>query len=529
MYAPHAQELLRRRRMATVPVEDMMTPEEDDDDGEEDRALHIPKYALVPLGRETPGPKYLADRRKGLPSLYEGAAPVQLKRKAKVKQVLADGSEHIIEVLVPEGQTIPGEISVAVAPEVTAETLPAGTVVEGVGVANNEGVVVAAAEATTPQSNRRKPPPPKKRKVHPLKGRKKKVMLEVPKADGTVELVESAASGGTPRPDDEDGDDDDEGEEGAEDGEATGEEASPTPGNLSTPNVFVEPPRSVTAEEPNTSANGSEQVDKDMGTGATQAEAAVETKESLDKTYPDAMEVDTLAAEPATEPVPEPATEPAPALASAIVAGSELPIESSQAPLSSESFPAPDASTEPPAVSPPTDAIPATTSARAEQIEESLQSIESTGTSENFKVDALPPTSTSEIIPPTDAPVPAPVEIVPTLIAGIESTDRKESAAISEPSVSIPNAPVPVSDEPIASSEAETAAPGAVAVIEPSTEPVPDAVPDALKPEEVALSNPTEDEAEKLAEKQQEQEEKKDEKKVEEQPDILGSLEKSLG
>jgi hypothetical protein len=107
-------------------------------------------------------------------------------RKTKIKRTDPEnGSISIYEVWVPEGHRIEGEITgdvqtIAEQSEVpvTAETPAPGTVVEGVGVVNAEGVVVAeAGSAAVMTPPKRRPPPPKRKGKGIGKGRKKKVMF----------------------------------------------------------------------------------------------------------------------------------------------------------------------------------------------------------------------------------------------------------------------------------------------------------------------------------------------------------------
>ena len=103
-------------------------------------------------------------------------------RKTKVQKTSADGEVAIYEVLVPEGQTVEGEITetteiAAITPVVAAP----GTVIEGVGIANDEGVVVA--EHLKPVEVRRRNRPPPKKKGGPGRGKKRVTFTN---ADGTT-------------------------------------------------------------------------------------------------------------------------------------------------------------------------------------------------------------------------------------------------------------------------------------------------------------------------------------------------------
>ncbi|KAL9111918.1 MAG: hypothetical protein Q9227_003768 [Pyrenula ochraceoflavens] len=202
---------------------------------DEDRAFTVRRW--TPAVRQDLSERtFLAPRRPGLPPLYghsafgntnfASAPAVEVKKKTvKVKKTDADtGNTKIYDVMIIEGMehTIDGEIipEDTVAPsvaapstdtptevakptsgsdtndlvsqeQITTESLAPGTVVEGVGVANEEGVVVAPAAAAAlstlnttapqPEVNRRKPPPPKRKKFGPGRGKKgpmKKVVFE---------------------------------------------------------------------------------------------------------------------------------------------------------------------------------------------------------------------------------------------------------------------------------------------------------------------------------------------------------------
>lgn len=180
---PWSQALLRAARMGQVfrppapPVEEDKEPGEDEDaDGVNEEGFVATKWGLVPKHLEGPEPEFLAKRRKGLSSLYgavSGAVDASNQmRKTKIKKLDTEGHEYVLEALVPEGQTVEGEVA---AEETTLSEAPApGTVVDGVGVVNADGVVIAENQVQ-PIPPRRKPPPPKRKAKGPGRGRKKKV------------------------------------------------------------------------------------------------------------------------------------------------------------------------------------------------------------------------------------------------------------------------------------------------------------------------------------------------------------------
>ena len=174
---------------------------------DEDRSYTVRKW--MPTRVEKPDAKYLADRRPGLPPLYGVASYNEVVQPAKkvVKVRKTDpetGQQRIYDAMILEGgeNAVDGEIiteeeaaAAIAAPNVTAETgesaappavsetLAPGTVIEGLGVVNEEGVVVAPAVTAAQQAVaeatpvRRRPPPPKRKKHGPGRGRKKKVMF----------------------------------------------------------------------------------------------------------------------------------------------------------------------------------------------------------------------------------------------------------------------------------------------------------------------------------------------------------------
>jgi len=196
----HSQQLLRLARRGLplrrpVPVEDENeTKDEEEETKEVPSGFTIKKYVKVPRHIEAPEREYLAKRRKGLPSQYAitGVAQ-QAMRETMVKKVDAEGNATVYKVLVPEGQVVDGEVKPTdMAIEIAPATAAPGTIVEGVGIVNAEGVVVASdiLQQTPP---RRRPPPPKKKKIRggPGRGRKKVVFVE-----GTAEQGAAASNTG---------------------------------------------------------------------------------------------------------------------------------------------------------------------------------------------------------------------------------------------------------------------------------------------------------------------------------------------
>ena len=180
MLPEHSQALLRAARMGLRKVAEAVEDDKENEDSEPggidgNSNFMQSKWSLVPRDLEGPEPEYLAKRRKGLPSVYSGITAPSVggtsMRKTKIRKHDSQGNNSVLEVLVPEGQTVDGEI-------VEEETSPAqplapGTVIEGVGIVNAEGLVVAGEQIASAPA-RRRPPIPKKRKKHgPGRGRKK--------------------------------------------------------------------------------------------------------------------------------------------------------------------------------------------------------------------------------------------------------------------------------------------------------------------------------------------------------------------
>ena len=178
MLPENSQHLLRMARMGLRKEPEVVEEDKENEENEpaevnEDNGLFATRWVLVPRDDEGPEPEYLAKRRKGLPLSYpmgtistNGVAPM---RKTKIRKTNAEGNNTVLEVLVPDGQAVEGEIMEEVSP---TQPLAPGTVVEGVGIVNAEGLVVAGEQMAPPQ--RRRPPIPKKKKRHgPGRGRKK--------------------------------------------------------------------------------------------------------------------------------------------------------------------------------------------------------------------------------------------------------------------------------------------------------------------------------------------------------------------
>lgn len=297
LLSPMSQALLRAARSGEITKKAPSQPllEDDKENGEDDEpagdvgtGFMAKRWVAVPRHLEGPEPEFLAKRRKGLPSAYTGP-PGQANgtipmRKTKVRKIDADGSATVLDVLVPEGQIVDGEV---VEGEAGVAQAPApGTVVEGVGIANAEGVIVAG-DQMLPTPSRRRPPPPKRKAKGVGRGRKRKVAfasgpegqnsadsLAAPSgtADGPRERPDGqhetrAADGGISMHHDhtlpngeESSEESEEGEEGDEDDKEDGE-LSPSPPASKSPPTFsplLEQPPTINLEEERHVINGAE-------------------------------------------------------------------------------------------------------------------------------------------------------------------------------------------------------------------------------------------------------------------------------
>ncbi|KAJ5114706.1 hypothetical protein NUU61_000465 [Penicillium alfredii] len=176
-----------------------------------DRSFTSRKWMALPKHMEPPEIEFLAKRRPGLHSLYGGAAAADGSsgappmRKTKFKKVDPEtGNISIYEAWVPDGHRIEGEITEDVQTLAEQSSVPVkseapapGTVVDGVGVVNSEGVVVAeAGSAAVMTPPKRRPPPPKRKGKGIGKGRKKKVMF-APGEGADAATVHGVAPGPT--------------------------------------------------------------------------------------------------------------------------------------------------------------------------------------------------------------------------------------------------------------------------------------------------------------------------------------------
>ncbi|KAJ5116423.1 hypothetical protein N7456_000771 [Penicillium angulare] len=281
-----------------------------------DRSFVSRKWSTLPKQLEPADVEFLAKRRPGLPSLYGGTAAVDgsgsgpgpMRRTKFQKTDSATGKISIYEAWVPEGHRIEGEITGDVQAlagqsdvSVNSEMPAPGTVVEGVGIVNSEGVVIAeAGSASVMTPPKRRPPPPKRKGKGIGKGRKKKVMF-APGEGADAAAVHGVSTDPTvhtdgPREgqealqvpidrsgqeDDEDGDDVEDGEDGddGDDGEDS-DEADESIMDAKTPETPQAPYVAESADHP-AAASTTETKDIEMTDVAFEPQPPVSVNSSV--------------------------------------------------------------------------------------------------------------------------------------------------------------------------------------------------------------------------------------------------------
>ncbi|KAJ5885005.1 LYR family protein [Penicillium taxi] len=265
---PLSRALLRAARAGCIYVrsngraaeeeEKKETTTDADGDLSVDRSFTSRRWTTLPKQLEPADVEFLAKRRPGLQSLYGGsaadgnsAATPGPMRRTKFKKTDPDtGVTSIYEAWVPEGHRIEGEITgdaQTLAQQADANAKPEmpapGTIVEGVGRVNSEGVVVAeAGSASVLTPPKRRPPPPKRKGKGIGKGRKKKVMFAPGEgADAATVHGVPGTFGGAKQEDgshisiDQAGQDDDEDDDGEEDDSDDGDDGDESVMDAKTP------------------------------------------------------------------------------------------------------------------------------------------------------------------------------------------------------------------------------------------------------------------------------------------------------
>lgn len=304
-----------------------------------ERSFVTRKWMTVPRQMEPPEVEFLAKRRPGLPSLYgaaatgvDGAPNVPMRRTRFKKVDPATGNVSVYEAWVPEGHRIEGEITAddQVLPgnaeaTVNSEAPAPGTVVEGVGTVNGEGVVVAEAGSAAVMTPPKRRPPPPKRKGKGFKGRRKKVMFAPGEGadasavhgagasarEGTMDTDGAKSENGDASRGDQGGheDDDDDGEEGEESDE--GDESMIDAKTPETPAAEFAQPTQTTQPGPAEMAPEPQAPD-DASQAAEQAyvPALIPDKPSDEKPVPEDVTMTDYQPESATsEPQPAPDTQ----------------------------------------------------------------------------------------------------------------------------------------------------------------------------------------------------------------------------
>jgi hypothetical protein len=402
---PHTQQLLRIARSGRYGTKRKIAPDVEADgdeftvreeEGLQDDSLakpahseekgfvarkwrQVPESALVPEHLHW---EFLAKRRKGLPNFYHGAAteistagiPQIAKRKTRVQKVLdpATGESAIYEVVALEGQILENELPAE--SQMQAKVLEPGTVIEGLGTANEEGLISLVPANPSAPSRRSRPPP--KKKGGPGRGKKRVTFTNpdgstyttivpnatkiVPQPGQTVKHVakgedadKDVSMGEAPRPtnegadageQDEEGDDDEEGEDGdddddddREDGEipdddaesaaspvkkATPAEPKPNdPAPIASTSAEVLPAAESIPADADETRNIQDQPlveeskpDTDVEMQDRPADDETEAKpaepETVPKSEPESVSVPEPEAQPQTEPQTEPEPEP---------------------------------------------------------------------------------------------------------------------------------------------------------------------------------------------------------------------------
>ena len=218
---PHTQQLLRIARSGKYGTKRKTAPEVEPDgddfnareeEGVPDEILakpvhteekgfmarkwrQVPESALVPEHLHW---EFLAKRRKGLPNYYHGGAndptaggiSQAAKRKTRVQKVLdvATGESVIYEVVALEGQVLENELPAD--SQMQATHLEPGTTIEGLGTADEDGLISLVPSGPVAPTRVRNRPPPKK-KGGPGRG-KKRVTFTNPDGSTYTTIVPNA-------------------------------------------------------------------------------------------------------------------------------------------------------------------------------------------------------------------------------------------------------------------------------------------------------------------------------------------------
>ena len=292
---------------STEPIADVEMLDEDVPEPEtipqkpghdEERTFTVRKWTLVPvaIADKRPEPKYLADRRPGLQSLYGHAATNSANF---TNSNLLLGSAY--------GASVESTTFAAAAGE---EGISTSLVMD-----DASGIIMpVGAAAVEPPKRRPPPPPPKRRKKHAGTGRRRKVQVLGPRAEQTAGAIGESAEGEgaagkegdfsvkTEEVEDsmiknEDGEDDEGSgsgdDEGSEEGEIDEGDATTTAGDGAVDTPVFDMPAVVEAEkvgipeekkEDEEAAAAPSMDDVEETKEASQAEPAVDSEAQIEET-----------------------------------------------------------------------------------------------------------------------------------------------------------------------------------------------------------------------------------------------------
>lgn len=306
LLTPTSRALLRAARAGCTYIQPVRKdPEVGGDDAKEgdaagpsiyDRTFTATKWTTLPRQVDPPEVEFLAKRR--VTSTHGGAmaqsdtaatggtmpAPSQTSpmRKTKFKKFdSATGNIEIYGVWIPGGYRVEGEIAEGtdVSMEnpgvaVVAVSPAPGTLIEGFGVTDQEGIVVAEPGASMVAVVRKRYPPPKRKAKGVGKGRKKVKFAagegvaqtgapSVPPA-GTAQGASADAE--QPRPDSRHETEGEEEEDEDEDGDDSGEDDESVAGSKPTTamNLTNDPPASSSAPEPEANTASEQEQGKEQ-------------------------------------------------------------------------------------------------------------------------------------------------------------------------------------------------------------------------------------------------------------------------
>jgi hypothetical protein len=166
----------------TVEDEGKRVDVEEAEEGEEKRGTKrnsqgfaVQKWTQLMRQQEESSMEYLAKRRVGLPSVHRiPTVNASSLKQIRVRRVDANNQPVIYEVLVGEGKIVQGEATELLPGDDELVVKPApGTMIEGLGVTNENGLIIYAEAPAALFGRGRAAPPKKKTKRGAAKGRKK--------------------------------------------------------------------------------------------------------------------------------------------------------------------------------------------------------------------------------------------------------------------------------------------------------------------------------------------------------------------